>query len=151
MPSWCTGSDGVTCSVSGISGIIHSPVCLHLLHCIGLFPLLCISHEISLICTLHPALHNFTTDTKEWEANPGTMWASLALGGSIGSAMFAVWLEWMVDPFGNLICRGAVAIFLSVTGAEESRKWLDAPESKIAQFILSCVLLDTVRSNELAA
>ena len=57
----------------------------------------------------------------------------------------------MVDPFGNLICRGSVAIFLSVTGAAESRKWLDAPESKIAHFILSCVLLDTVRSNELAA
>ena len=96
-------------------------------------------------------MQSFTTDTNECDASPGTMWASLALGGSCGSAMFAVWLEWIVDPFGNLICRGSVAIFLSVTGAAESRKWLDAPESKIAHFILSCVLLDTVRSNELAA
>ena len=101
--------------------------------------------------TLHPALHSFTTETKEWEASPGTMWASLALGGSIGSAIFAVWVELMVDPFGSLMCKGSVAIFLLVTGAVESRKWLDAPESKIAHFILSCVLVDTVRSKELAA
>ena len=151
--SWLTGVACGTCSASasGDSGIIHSPVCVHFLHCIGLFPLLCISQEMSLIRTLHPALHSFTTDTKEWEAKPGTMWASLALGGSIGSAMFAVWLERMVDPFGSLIWRGSVAIFLSVTGAAESRKWLEAPESKIAHFILSCVLFDTVRSIELAA
>ena len=57
----------------------------------------------------------------------------------------------MVDPFGNLICRGSVAIFLSVTGAAESRKWLDAPESKIAHFILSFALVDTCSNNELAA
>ena len=101
--------------------------------------------------TLHPALHSFTTKTKEWEASPGTMWASLALGSSIGIAIFAVWVEWMVDPFGNLMCRGSVVIFLSVTGAAESRKWLDAPESSIAHFILSCVLVETVRNRVLAA
>ena len=101
--------------------------------------------------TLHPALHSFTTETKEWEASPGTMWASLALGGSIGSAILAVWVEWMVDPFGNLMCRGSVDIFLSVTGALESRKWLDAPESNMAHFILSCALVETVRNRVLAA
>ena len=57
----------------------------------------------------------------------------------------------MVDPFGSLMCKGSVAIFLLVTGAVESRKWLDAPESKIAHFIFSCVFVDTVSSNALAA
>ena len=79
------------------------------------------------------------------------MWASLALGSSIGSAIFAVWVEWMVDPFGNLMCRGSVDIFLSVTGALESRKWLDAPESNMTNFILSCALVETVRNRVLAA
>ena len=57
----------------------------------------------------------------------------------------------MVDPFGSLMLKGSVAIFLLVTGAVESRKWLDAPESKIAHFILSLVFVDTCSNNELAA
>ena len=57
----------------------------------------------------------------------------------------------MVDPFGSLMLKGSVAIFLLVTGAVESRKWLEAPESKIAHFILSCVLVETVRNRVLAA
>ena len=57
----------------------------------------------------------------------------------------------MVDPFGSLMLKGSVAIFLLVTGAVESRKWLDAPESKIAHFILSFALVDTCSNNELAA
>ena len=57
----------------------------------------------------------------------------------------------MVDQFGSLISRGSVAILLSVTGAAESRKWLDAPESSIAHLILSCVLVETVRKRVLAA
>lgn len=65
--------------------------------------------------------------------------------------MFAVWLDLMVLPFGSLICSGLVASFLSCTGAAERRKWLEAPESKMAHFILSCVLVDTVRSIVLAA
>ena len=57
----------------------------------------------------------------------------------------------MVDPFGSLMCRGSVAILLSVTAAAERRKWLDAPESRIAHLILSCVLVETVRKRVLAA
>ena len=134
---WCVGSVGAACSSSGTSGIIHKPVCVHFLHCIVGLPLLCISHEMSFIITLHPALQSFTTDTNECDASPGTMWASLALGGSCGSAIFAVWLDWMVVPFGSLICSGSVANLLSVTGAADNRKWLDAPESRMTHFILS--------------
>ena len=57
----------------------------------------------------------------------------------------------MVDPFGSLMCKGSVANFLSVTGAVESRKWLEAPESSMAHFILSCALVETVRNRVLAA
>ena len=103
MGPWSVVPAGVECSASGTSGIIHKPVCVHFLHCIVGFPLLCISQDMSLITTLHPALQSFTTDTSECDASPGTMWASLALGGSCGSAIFAVWLDWMVDPFGSLM------------------------------------------------
>ena len=151
MVPWCVGPVDADCSASGTSGIIHKPVCVHFLHCIVGLPLLCTSHDMSLIITLHPALQSFTTDTNECDANPGTMWASLALGGSCGSAIFAVWLDWMVVPSGSLMHSGSVASFLSVTGAAERRKWLDAPESRMPHLILSCVLVATVRNRALAA
>ena len=151
MVPWSVGPTGADCSASGTSGIIHKPVCVHFLHFIVGLPLICISQDMSLITTLHPALQSFTTDTNECDANPGTMWASLALGGSCGSAIFAVWLDWMVVPLGSLICSGFSAGLLSVTGAAERRKWLDAPESRMAHLILSCVLVDTVRNKVLAA
>ena len=150
MVPWTVDPVDTDCSASGTSGIIHKPVCVHFLHCIVGLPLLCTSHDMSLIITLHPALHSFTTDTNECDANPGTMWASLALGGSCGSAIFAVSLDWMVVPSGSLMRSGSVASFLSVTGAAERRKWLDAPESRIPHLILSCVLVATVRNRALA-
>ena len=149
--SLCEGPVGAGCSVSGTSGIIRKPVCVHFLHCIVGMPLLCTSHDMPLITTLHPALQSFTTDTNECDANSGTMWASLALGGSCGSAIFAVWLDLMNVPSGSLMRSGFVARFLSVTGVAERRKWLDAPESRMPHFILSCVLVDTVCNKVLAA
>ena len=149
--SLCEGPVGAGCSVSGTSGIIHKPVCVHFLHCIVGTPLLCTSHEMSLITTLHPALQSSTTDTKEYDANPGTRWASLVLGGSCGSVISAVWLDLMNIPPGSLIRSGFVARFLPVNGAAERRKWLDAPESRMPHFILFCVLVDAVRNKVLAA
>ena len=142
---------GAGCSVSGTIGIIHKPVCVHFLHCIVGLSLLCTSHDMSLVTTLHPVLQSFTTDANAGDANPGIMWAFLALGSSCGSAIFAVWLDLMNVPSGSLMRSGFVARFLSVTGAAERRKWLDAPESRMPHFILSCVLVATVRNKVLAA
>ena len=74
---------------------------------------------MSLITTLHPALQSFTTDTNECDANSGMMWASLALVGNCGSAIFYVWLDSMNVPSGSLMRSGFDACFLSVTGAAE--------------------------------
>ena len=91
---------------------------------------------MSSIFTWHPTLQSFTTDTNECKAKPGTTWTILAIGGSCGSAMLAVWLDCTVAPLGSLIVNGVVVICLSCTGADDSKKWLDAPESNIAQAIL---------------
>ena len=84
--------------------------------------------------TSHPALHNFTTDTSECDASPGTTCAVLAACGSSGRFNSAIWLELTISPFGSVTVSGVSAILLSTTGAVDSRKWLEAPESKMAQF-----------------
>ena len=112
-------------SIVFVSGIIQSPVRVHLLHLTIVLPLYLISQEISLMSTSHPALHNVTTDTNECDANPGTMCAVLAACGSNGRFNLAIWLELTISPFGSVTVSGVLAILLSTTGAVDSRKWLD--------------------------
>ena len=83
-----------------VSGIIHRPVCTSLLHRTIVFPWYWISHKISLISTWHPALHSFMTDTKEWNASPGTMSAVLPALSSWGKFHSTMWLERTISPFG---------------------------------------------------
>ena len=77
--------------------------------------------------TSHPALHNFTTDTSECDASPGTTCAVLAACGSSGRFNSAIWLELTISPFGSVTVSGVSAILLSTTGAVDRRKWLEAP------------------------
>ena len=116
-----------------VNGIIQSPARVHLLHLTIVLPLYLISQEMSLTSTSQPALHNFTTYTSERDANPGTMRVVLAACGSNGRFNLAIWLELTTSPFGSVTVSGVSAILLSTTGAVDSRKWLEAPESKIAQ------------------
>ena len=117
-----------------VNVIIQSPVCVHLLHLTIVLPLYLRSQEMSLISTSQPALHNFTTDTSECDASPGTTCAVLAACGSSGRFNLAIWLELTISPFGSVTVSGVLAILLSTTGAVDRRKWLEAPESKMAQF-----------------
>ena len=117
-----------------VSGIIQSPVRVHLLHLTIVLPLYLIPQEISLMSTSHSALHNFTTNTSEYDASPGTTCAVLLACGSNGRFNSAIWVELTISPFGSFTVSGVLAILLSTTGAVDSRKWLEAPESKMAQF-----------------
>ena len=54
-------------------------------------------------------------------------------------------------PSGSCILRGLVAVCRFVTGAVVTRKWLVAPESRIAQFLRSSMLIDVVCSSDFAA
>ncbi len=55
-------------------GIIHNPVCMHLLLHIIVQPQCTIVHPIFVKRTLHPALQSVTTLTRECSAKPGMMW-----------------------------------------------------------------------------
>ena len=66
------------------SFIIHSPVLVHLLPLSIIRPKCFTWQSIFVNVTSHPALHSFTTDIRECDANPGMMCPSLALVGSCG-------------------------------------------------------------------
>ena len=89
-------------SIVFVSGIIQSPVRVHLLHLTIVLSLYLISQEMSLMSTSHPALHNFTTDTSECDASPGTTCAVLAACGSNGRFNLAIWLELTISPFSSV-------------------------------------------------
>jgi hypothetical protein len=56
-----------------------------------------------------------------------------------------------LSPFGICTVSGRDAGSMSMTGASVTRKWLVAPESNIAQFFRSSILISTVCSNDCAA
>ena len=74
---------GVILSVLS-SFIIYRPVLVHLLN-LGIIRPKCFTWQsIFVNITSHPALHSFTTDIRECDANPGVMCPSLALVVSCG-------------------------------------------------------------------
>ena len=82
--------------------------------------------------TMHPALHNFTTDTKACEFSPGTIWASLALAGSVGMSNSHTSLVFICSPLGSVTFIGLVAGLRLIVGEFNIKKLLVAPESTMA-------------------
>ena len=56
-----------------------------------------------------------------------------------------------LSPFGVFTVSGRDAGGMSMTGVFVTRKWIYAPESNIAQFFKSSILISTVCSNDCAA
>lgn len=65
-------------------------------------PLYQMFNSFLLICTWHPASHNWTNDTNECPFIPGTMWPIRANNGSCGISSSQIWLEWSDAPLGIL-------------------------------------------------
>ena len=86
--------------------------------------------------TVHPALHIVTTERREWDARPGMMWAALAPAGRSGRSRVQVCVDRTLSPFGRRAMRGTVAGEMLVAGASVVRKWLVAPESRIAHCLM---------------
>ena len=59
--------------LAGLMLTNHRPVLVHLLPLKTICPLYLTSQLIFVRVTSHPALHNFTIESSEREANPGTM------------------------------------------------------------------------------
>ena len=120
--------------MSFVRGIIQRPVYVHLLQSIIIFPWYQTVQEMSFILTSHPALQNLTTEIRECDASPGMIRAILACGGSCGRGRVPMWLELMWPPLGNFTRIGTTVSSFCWTGILERIKWLDAPESTMAQF-----------------
>ncbi len=67
--------------------------------------------------TVHPALHMVTTERREWDARPGTMWVALALKGGAGRSRVQVCIDCTLLPLGRQAMRGTVAGMMLVVGA----------------------------------
>ena len=79
-------------------------------------------HSIFVNSTAHPALHSLTTDTSECDANPGIMWAILALKGKAGRSRSRVCEEDTSPPSGSCTRSGVQSICLFVVGAAVTKK-----------------------------
>ncbi len=102
-------------------------------------------------CTVHPALHRVTTDRSECEARPGIMWAARALSGWEGMSRVHVCVECTCAPFGRRATMGVVVGRILVAGTWVVRKWLVAPESRMAHlFMVSASVLIVFNRTEAA-
>ena len=101
--------------------------------------------------TVHPALHIVTTESREWDARPGMMWAARAPAGRSGRSRVQVCVDCTLSPFGRRAMRGTVAGTMLVAGASVVRKWLVAPESRIAHCLMVVASVAIVRRRTEAA
>ncbi len=90
------------------SGSIQRPVRLHFRPQTMVRPQYLTVHPILVKCTSHPALHIVTTDSREWEARPGTMWAARASCGRVEMSSVHVCVECTRSPLGRRTMIGAV-------------------------------------------
>ncbi len=93
-------------------------------------------HLILVKCTEQPALHRVTVDRSECEAIPGIMWVARALGGRFEMSRVHVCVECTRAPFGRRAMMGVVGGRILVSGASVIRKWLVAPESRMAHLLM---------------
>ncbi len=79
------------------------------------------------------------------------MWAAHALAGRSGKSRVQVCVDCTLSLFGRRAIRGTVAGTMLVAGASVVRKWLVAPESRIAHCLIVVALVAIVRRRTEAA
>ena len=101
--------------------------------------------------TVHPALHMVTMERREWDARPGMIWAARAPAGRSGRSRVQVCVDCTLSPLGRRAMMGTSAGTMLVAGASVVRKWLVAPESRIAHFLMVVASVVIVRRRTEAA
>jgi hypothetical protein len=81
---------------------------------------------------VHPALHIVRTESNECDARPGITWAARVLAGRSGKSRVQVCVDCTLSPFCRQAMRGTVARTMFVADALVVKKWLIAPESRMA-------------------
>jgi hypothetical protein len=137
--------------ILGNRGIIHNPVCMHLLLHRVVRPQCVMVHPILVKRTLHPALQSVTTLTSEWDAKPGMMWARCAVAGSLGKFNVHVCVDCTWSPLVRRAMMGLLARRTFVMGAQVVRKLLIVSESKMANLLMVSMSMLTVGRSVAAA
>ena len=97
-------------------------------------------------------LHMVTMESSESDVSPGMMWAAQAPTGSSGRLRVQVCVDCTLSPLGRWAVRGTVAGMILVAGASVVRKWLIAPESRMAHCLMVAALVNiVVRRTEAAS
>ncbi len=101
--------------------------------------------------TLHLSLHMVTTKRRECAARPEMMWAVRARLGRDGRLSVHVWVDATRLPLGRHATSRTTAGRMLVAGAAVVRKWLVAPELRIAHSLMVSGLVLIVFNNTEAA
>ncbi len=105
-----------------LSGIIHSPVLVHLCAHMIVFPRCVMVHPILVNVTSHPALQRLTTESSECDARLGSTCACRAFSGSWSSSSVHVWVVHILSPFGSFALIGVTVGCMLSNGATLVRK-----------------------------
>jgi hypothetical protein len=90
--------------------------------------------------TVHPMLHMVTTESSKCDDRPGIMWAAWAPARRSGRLRVQVCVDCTLSPLSRQAMRGTAARTMLVAGALVVRKWLVAPESKMAHHLMMAAL-----------
>ena len=82
--------------------------------------------------TVQPASQNCPMEINDWDSRAGTMWTWRAARGKSGRKSSAVWVEYMISPFGLWMAIGTEAMRLLCTGISTVQKWAVQPVSAMA-------------------
>jgi hypothetical protein len=123
---WLGVANGLTAwsPVFLVRGTIHKPVWVHLLP------------QMMVKVTAHLALHMVKTESNKSDARLGITWAACAPAWRSDSWRVQVCVDCTLSPFGRQAMRGTVARKTLVAGALIVRKWLVAPESRMANCLM---------------
>ncbi len=100
---------------------------------------------------MHPALYMVMTESNECDARPGITWAARAPARRSGKLQVQVCVDCTLSPFGRWAMRGTAARTMFVAGALVVKKWLVAPESRMAHcFMVAASTLIVLRRMEAA-
>ena len=136
-----TAGGAVAWASEPLSGIIHKPILVHLCPQTIVRPQFTMVQLIFVKVTVHPALNMMTTERREWDARPGMIWAAHAPAGRSGRSRVQVWVDCTLSPLGRWVMRGTSAGMMLGVGASVVRKWLVAPESRMAHCLMVVALV----------
>jgi hypothetical protein len=120
------------CGISLRKFMRHNPVSKSLFPSRISFPILLKIVTPSILkVTEYPSLHNCPTESSELFAMAGKTCATAAAALSSGMSNDVVWVDSIVDPFGNLTRKGVIDYVFLRQGALIKKEWHVQPESTI--------------------